>query len=247
MLSTGAADNSATIPTVLISKDGGTYNAIAGTLAQKGSTNKWTYIPTLAECQCNSIDLDCTRTGTVFVMSPIYLESSYTAALATNIGTTNSTIAGWVISGFAVTAASVLAFWNSLTTAATYLTDSFGLLLKPWIPGKVLSYDTALSPGDALTAYGTATATNVTDAQGVVTTAISNIPAIDIGARLTAFGVATTTDVTDAQDIITDAITATIPDISARLTAYGAAKTTDLASITATVNAMAIALRGPSN
>ena len=250
LLASAAPDTSATPPIVLISKDGGDYNAVdisgGGVLAQKGSTNKWTYTPTATECQCGCIDLDITRALSFFASSPVYLEADYTSALATNIGTTNSSVAGWVATGITISVTSLLAFWNSLT-AATYLTDSFGLLLKTWVPGKVLGYDTALSPSDALTDYGVATATNVTDAQGVVTTAISNIPAIDIGARLTAFGVATTTDVTDAQGIITDTITATIPDIDARLTAYGAAKTTDMASITTTINAMAIALRGPSN
>lgn len=82
LLATGAKDTSATPPTVLISKDGGTYSATAGTLVQSGATNKWIYTPTVEECQCEELDLDCDRASSFFVNSPIYLEKNYTAIRA---------------------------------------------------------------------------------------------------------------------------------------------------------------------
>jgi hypothetical protein len=61
------------------------------------------------------------------------LTTRWTAALATNLATTNSTVAGWVTNGIGLTTAAITAVWSALTaTLGGYATTTIGYVLAQY-------------------------------------------------------------------------------------------------------------------
>jgi len=180
-----------------------------------------TALPNAADNAVGGLTTNITAAKTLTVA----YDAAKTAASPANVSTalsTYGTATGTEVGNVA------LSVWNILASVV-FTTGSLGEKLKNWVVGKVLSYDTGMSPGEQVTGF--ATPTNVTDAQGVITDAIADMPVADISGALTAYGVSTATELGTTQTAIINAL----PDVSSILTSYDAAKTSDITTALDTI------------
>lgn len=96
MLTLSGNPDTAQTPTVQISKDGGDYVVSSGTLRRVGATHVWTYLPTVAESQADTLNILATATGDVPFTATQYTENTYTTAKAAYLDASISGIAASV-------------------------------------------------------------------------------------------------------------------------------------------------------
>jgi hypothetical protein len=173
---------------------GGVLAAIAGSVTDNSDGS---YIVPLAatETQSPVVTLVVSAPGVSAVALYLVTESNYTAALATALGTTNTTVAGWLTSGIALTAGalstisgyvSALSIPSATTIAAavwaTIASGSTSILtvlagLYGWTVGQVTGYaggqapPTAASIASAVAAPSAATIASAVAAPSAATIA----------------------------------------------------------------------------